>query len=442
MIIYVYIINHNIMSEAKLFFKKYFLNILIGFISGAFAAILVVLLAANSGIFNSQGKLTNYFLPESEVTLEKTPETLSSQTEKEFAAQEYLVVNVVKKANPAVVSIVITKDIPIIEKYYEESPGISDPFQDFFGGNFFSPFQFQVPKYREKGTEKKEVGGGSGFLVSQDGMIITNKHVVSDEKAEYTVFTNDGKKYDAKVIARDPVNDIAVLRIEGKKFPYLELGDSDKLQVGQTVIAIGNALAEFRNTVSVGVISGLSRSVTAGDGAGQMEQLEGVIQTDAAINPGNSGGPLLNSSGKVIGVNVAMARGSENIGFSLPINTIKSVITSVKENGKIVRPYLGVRYTLINQSIKEKNNLSVDYGALVARGETKEDLAVMPGSPADKAGIIENDIILEVDGAKVNEEKTLSSLIRNKNVGDSISLKILHKGEEKTVNVKLEEMPN
>lgn len=429
------------MSEAKLFFKKYFLNILIGFISGAFASVLIALVAAGF-IFNYQGKPSNYFISESGVDLEKAPETLSPKAEKEFIAQENLIVNAVKKANPAVVSIVITKDVPIIERYYEESPGISDPFGDFFGGSFFSPFQFQTPKYREKGTEKKEVGGGSGFLVSQDGTIITNKHVVSDEKAEYTAFTNDGKKYNAKVIARDPVNDIAVLKIEGAKFPYLDLGDSDSLQVGQTVIAIGNALAEFRNTVSVGVISGLSRSVIAGNGAGQTEQLEGVIQTDAAINPGNSGGPLLNSNGKVIGVNVAMASGSENIGFSLPINTIKSVIKSVKENGKIVRPYLGVRYTLINKSIKEKNNLSVDYGALVARGETKDDLAVMPGSPADKAGIVENDIILEVDGTKINEEKTLSYLVRNKNIGDSISLKILHKGEEKTVNVKLEEMPN
>lgn len=431
------------MSEAKIFLKKYFMNILVGFISGAFASVLVVLIVANSLVFKPYGKPMNYFLSESGVSVEEggQKETMISQLgEKTFVTQENLIVNAVRKANPAVVSIVITKDVPIIERYYEQTPSY-DPFRDFFGGDFFSPFQFQTPKYREKGTEKKEIGGGSGFLVSQDGMIITNKHVVSDETAEYTVFTNDGKKYDAKVIARDPVNDIAVLKVEGGKLPYLELGDSDNLEVGQTVIAIGNALAEFRNTVSVGVVSGLARSVMAGDGSGQMEQLEGVIQTDAAINPGNSGGPLLNSSGKVIGVNVAMASGSENIGFSLPINMVKSVVKSVKEQGKIVRPYLGVRYVLINTSIKEKNNLSVDYGALVMRGDTKEELAVMPGSPADKAGIVENDIILEVDGMKISEEKTLAYAIRNKNVGDDVKLKILHKGEEKVINAKLEEMP-
>lgn len=355
--------------------------------------------------------------------------------------QEEAVVSVVKKTNPAVVSIVITKDVPVIERYYERSPDTLNPFGDLFGNNFFQPFQFQIPQYRQNGTQKQEIGGGSGFLISADGLLITNRHVVAQEGAEYTVFTNDGKKYTATVKARDSVNDIAVLKIDGRDLPFLEFGNSDQLEVGQGVIAIGNALGEFRNTVSVGVISGLARSIRAGDGSGQAEQLDQVIQTDAAINPGNSGGPLLNLRGQVIGVNVAVALGSQSVGFALPANMVKSVVDSVQKNGRIIRPFLGVRYVPVTAALKENNNLSVDYGVLVSRGETPEDLAVTPGSPADKAGILEGDIILEIDGQKLDEDTSLASLIRAKQVGDSASLKILSKGQEKTVSVKLEEAP-
>ena len=204
-----------------------------------------------------------------------------------------------------------------------------------------------------------------------------------------------------------------MLRVGGS-FPYLTLGNSDSLQVGQSVIAIGNALAEYRNTVSVGVISGLARSVVAGNSSGNTELLDHVIQTDAAINPGNSGGPLLNLSGQVIGVNVAIAQGSQNIGFALPINSVKSAIESVKTTGKIIRPYLGIRYVAINAEMKDKNNLTVDYGVLVKAGTNQNELAVIPGSPADKAGIVENDIILEVDGVKLDEKNTLASIVRQK----------------------------
>ena len=171
---------------------------------------------------------------------------------------------------------------------------------------------------------------------------------------------------------------------------------------------------------------------------GNQENLDKVIQTDAAINPGNSGGPLLDLSGDVIGVNVAVAQGSQSIGFALPVNTIKGAINSVKSTGKIVRPFLGVRYVAINSEMKDKNNLTVDYGVLVKPGTTTSDLAVIPGSPADKAGIVENDIILELNGTKIDENNSLASLIRGKNVGDVINLKILHKGVEKTVSVTLE----
>ena len=277
--------------------------------------------------------------------------------------------------------------------------------------------------------------------MSSDGLIVTNKHVVDQKDVEYTVFTNDGKKHVASVIARDPILDIALIKVvpsAGKSFPYLSLGDSDSLEVGQSVIAIGNALAEFRNTVSVGVISGLARSITAGTGSGMTESLDQVIQTDAAINPGNSGGPLLDLSGKVIGVNVAIAQGSQNIGFALPINSVKSAIESVKSTGKIIRPYLGLRYLVINAQIKEKNNLTVDYGVLVKAGASADELAVIPGSPADKAGIVENDIILEIDGIKLDDKTNLASVIRGKSVGQIINLKILHRGEEKNISVTLE----
>ncbi len=345
--------------------------------------------------------------------------------------QESLVVSAVKKANPAVVSIVIYKEVPTYEIYND--PNQQDPF-----GGMFPGFFFNVPQYKQNGTEKKEVGGGSGFFVTSDGLIVTNRHVVEATDVEYTVFTNDGKKHTATVVARDPVLDIALIKVSGNNFPYLALGDSDTLEVGASVIAIGNALAEFRNTVSIGVISGLSRSITAGDNSGKTELLDHVIQTDAAINPGNSGGPLLDLYGRVVGVNVAVAQGSQSIGFALPINSVKGAIESVKKTGKIIRPYLGVRYIAVDSALKTKNNLSVDYGVLVKAGSTVSELAVLPGSPADKAGIVENDIILEVDGVKIDEDSNLASIIRQKKVGDRITLKVLSKGVQKSVSVTLE----
>jgi serine protease Do len=339
------------------------------------------------------------------------------------------VIDVVKMADPAVVAITVSKNVPVYEQYY----GSISPFDDFFGGFF------RVPQIRQNGTELQEVGGGSGFIVSPDGYIVTNRHVVFDESAQYTVFTNDGEKHDATVIARDAMLDIAVIKIEGENFSYLSFGDSSSLQVGQSVIAIGNALAEFRNTVSVGVVSGLSRSIVASDRQGGVESLEELIQTDAAINGGNSGGPLLDLNGNVIGVNVAIVSGAQNVGFALSSNSVKNVVESVRETGKISRPYLGVRYIPITEELSESNNLKFDYGVLVQRGETPEDLAIIPGSPADKSGILENDIILEIDGKKLDAGNSLSTVIAGKKAGDEISLKIYSKGKEKIVTVRLEE---
>jgi serine protease Do len=216
----------------------------------------------------------------------------------------------------------------------------------------------------------------------------------------------------------------------------VKLGDSSKLQIGQTVIAIGNALGEFRNTVSVGVISGLGRTVTA-SGGGTAETLEDIIQTDAAINAGNSGGPLLNLKGEVIGMNTAMASGAENIGFALPINKAKKAIEQVKTQGKIVYPFLGVRYVLITDTIQKDNNLGASYGAWITSGD--KEPAVTPESAAETAGLKEGDIILEFNNEKITADNSLAKMIMNYNPGDKITLKILRKGEEKTIEATLGE---
>lgn len=351
--------------------------------------------------------------------------------------QESAVIDAVEKVSPAVVSIVVSKDLPKIERFYSSPYPQDDFFNRFFSDNFFD---FRVPQYRQNGTEKKEIGGGTGFIVSKDGYIVTNKHVVDDEEAEYTVLMNNEKKYDARVIARDPSSDVAILKIDASDLPAVELGSSDGLKVGQSVIAIGNALGEFSNTVSVGVISGLSRTIVAGGAGFSSERLNGVIQTDASINPGNSGGPLLNIAGQVIGINTAIAQGAQNIGFAIPINEVKNTIENVQKNGKLVRPWLGVRYIMINEELVKKNNLDVDHGALIVRGESMTELAVIPGSPADKAGLEENDIILEVNGKRLDENNTLVKAVSALAPGNSVTLKILHRGEEKEVKVTLEEM--
>ncbi len=355
---------------------------------------------------------------------------VAKESVKELASEDEPLVAMIEKSEPAVVSVVITKDVPIYERYFETL----DPW------GFFN-----VPRVRNSGTEEREVGGGSGFIVSNDGMIVTNAHVVSDQEARYSVVLHDGKSYTVDVLARDAELDIAILKISEpitETLAYLSFGDSKSLKLGQTVVAIGNALAEFQNSVSVGVVSGLSRSITASDEVtGKSEKLEQVIQTDAAINPGNSGGPLLNLKGEVVGVSVATSRGAENISFALPGDVVEGVVQSVKEYGEIVRPYMGVRYTMVTKRIAKANNLPIDYGALITRGQTPEELAVAPGSPADKVGLLENDIILSMDGVDL-KDIDLATLLRSKKVGTDVMLRVQSKGEEKSVTVTLEKAPN
>ena len=236
-------------------------------------------------------------------------------------SQDELLTAAVSKVSPAVVSIVISKDIQQLQIAYVNPFG-DDP--------FFKDFGFQVPVYQPSGeTQRQKIGAGTGFLITSDGYILTNKHVVSDEQADYTVLLASGKQEAAKVIYKDPQNDVAIIKISGSKYPVVNLGNSDNLQLGQTIIAIGNALGEYNNSVSVGIISGLNRSIQATTSGGAVENLNGIIQTDAAINPGNSGGPLFDLNGSVLGINVAIAQRSNNIAFSIPINMVKSIIKNV-----------------------------------------------------------------------------------------------------------------
>lgn len=367
------------------------------------------------------GKINSLFNEFSESKIEKVVKV----------EEESAVIAAVEKVSPAVVSIIVTKDLPAINRYY------LDPFsEDEFFKRFFGDLS---PNQPERPNEKREIGGGTGFIISSDGYIVTNRHVVADEEAEYTVITDNEEKYEAKVLAKDSITDLAILKIEAKNLPVAELGDSSNLKVGQTAIAVGNSLGEFRNTVSVGVISGLSRSIIAGGSFSGTEELRGVIQTDASINPGNSGGPLVNIAGQVIGINTAMAQGAQNIGFTIPINEVKKSIESVREHGRIIQTWLGVRYLPINKEIADEYSLKNDYGALIIRGQNMTDLAVIPGSPADKAGLLENDIILEINDRKIDQENPLNKVISQYNPGDEIEIKLIHKGEEKKMKLKLEE---
>jgi len=317
--------------------------------------------------------------------------------------EDSAIIDTVKKVQSAVVSITVKSEV-----------------QSFYGPS-------------EQDSE------GSGFIIDKNGLILTNKHVASSNTSSYIVTTYKGETYDAKLKATDPLNDLAILKIEAKDLPVLELGDSDDMQIGQRVIAIGNALGEFDNTVTTGVLSAKDRDITASSGNGSSsEELSGLLQTDAAINQGNSGGPLVNILGQVIGINTAAAQSAENLGFAIPSNMAKSAIASYQKSGKISRPMIGVRYISNSKEIAEQNSLPSSEGVIVYSGNQYLS-AVISGSPADKIGLKQYDIIIQIDDKKINAENTLRKILLNYKVGDKIKIKYLRDGKEKIATLKLSE---
>ncbi len=411
-------------------------------IIGLLAIIIMVLLTGSALVQNANANSFSDFFKNIWGGHNVTPVPASPASAPYAPTVDYeaAVVNAVDQGLKSVVSIAISKDVPVLEQCpYNPFGDLGPDFNNFFGDNSgMGQFYTQCPTGK---NQKQDIGGGSGFIVSADGLILTNKHVVADTKADYTVVLGDGSKYPAKVLARDPNQDIALIKIDKTGLTAAKLGDSNSIKLGQTAIAIGNALAQFSNTVSVGVVSGLSRSITAsGAGTGGSEDLANLIQTDAAINPGNSGGPLLNLKGEVIGINVAVAQGAQNIGFTIPINTAKRDIDSVVKSGVIKTAYIGVRYTMITADMAKTQKLSSDYGALI-RGSA-DGPAVMANSPADKAGLKAEDIILEVNGVKLdNATHTLASELQNYNVGDTVNLKVKRGSDVLTIQVTLGERP-
>ena len=328
--------------------------------------------------------------------------------------EESVVIDVVDKASPSVVTVGVTQTRRL---------------GDIFEIDPFDPF---TPFRRSPGqTQQIEQDIGSGFIVSSDGLIITNKHVVGDAEAKYRVITKDDTAYDVTKIYRDPSNDVAIIKIDpqsGKILSPVTLGDSDQIKVGQTAIAIGTALGEFRHTVTVGVISGMGRGITAGSPfEGFVERLDNVIQTDAAINPGNSGGPLLNSGGQVIGVNTAVSTGAENIGFAIPINVVKDALTNFNATGQFNRPYLGVRYRIVTRDLSVLND--IPEGAYI--------MEVIEGSPAARAGLLAEDIVTEIDGQNVTADSELGAIIGKHKVGDVLTLRVWRNESEVTLKVTL-----
>jgi len=350
------------------------------------------------------------------------------------------VIAATQKASPAVVSITISENVPIIENCpLDPLSNLPQQFQQYFGNDFGGGLPTSTPCDSGQ-TQLQEVGGGSGFIISSDGLILTNKHVVSDINAQYSVLTNNGNTYTAKVLARDPDQDLAVLKIDATNLPTVSLGDSDSLELGQTAIAIGNALGQFSNTVSVGVVSGLGRTVVASSpDTGADETISGVIQTDAAINPGNSGGPLLDLRGDVIGIDTAVASDAQNIGFAIPINEAKAVIASVEATGQIQAPYLGVRYEDVTPALATQKKLLITYGAWVNSGG--QGAAVMANSPAANAGVQAGDIIESVNGLKLDSTHDLANVINEYEVSSTVVLVVNRGGKEVTLQATLAQRP-
>lgn len=311
-------------------------------------------------------------------------------------------------------------------------------------GNSFGLFGFSQPE--------SEQAAGTGIIISSDGIVMTNRHVVPEGTTKVSVTLSDGTELkNVTVLGRTSSSDnldVAFLKIndaKGHKLTPAVIGDSSKVQVGDDVVAIGNALGQFQNTVTSGIISGYGRSVTAGDSSGNSsatENLDNLFQTDAAINEGNSGGPLVNLNGQVIGVNTAIAGNAQNIGFSIPINDLKGLIDQVVKSGKFARPYLGVRYVPLTADVANEYDLKVDQGAFIPPSNDPSNPSVMNGSPADKAGLKENDVITAVGGTSIDESHSLTSLLSPHRPGDKVVLTVLRGGDTKKIDVTLGTMPS
>lgn len=366
--------------------------------------VLLVLLAVTAGFFGGwlggAGRVSN---GDSTITREIVE------------GESNLINTIAKDVSPSVVSINVTSTATA---------------QDFFGF----------------GREVESKSAGTGFIISKEGIIVTNRHVVPSASGEVTVVLSDGSELPAEIIGRtnesDPL-DVAFLKIsdtQGKELIPAKLGDSEAMEVGDRVVAIGNALGEFQNTVTSGIISGYGRDIEASDGGGSnVESLQNLFQTDAAINSGNSGGPLVNSASEVIGINVATAS-ADNISFAIPINDVKGLIDTVLASGKLERPYLGVRYVMLNEEVADQINIDQTSGAYIPRGTTQNP-SVIEGSPADKAGLEPGDVITEINGQKLDEENTLVTVLGSKKVGDTVEIKVIRNGEDKTLTATLEAVP-
>jgi len=366
--------------------------------------IIIIIVSFAAGILGG-GLFDKVIMPFIEKGLGKSNNVIiGDKTEKITVEENSAVIDSVKKVSPSVVSIIGTSNV-----------------MDFFG------------------DISQQKGEGTGFILTSDGLVMTNKHVVSDSSANYKVMTSDGKSYKANILAKDPLSDLAILKIDAKNLKVVELGDSDELQIGEKVIAIGNALGEFDNTITTGVISAKGRPIQASDQSGQgQEMLEGLLQTDAAINPGNSGGPLLNLRGQVIGINTAVAS-AENIGFAIPINVAKPAIDSVSKSGKIVRPMMGVRYISVTSDLATLNNLPVSKGAWVYSGSDLK-ASVLQGGPASKAGIKDKDIITRVGDQEIDKAHGLSSIIQKYKPGDIVDITYLRDGKENRTKLTFSEL--
>jgi len=331
-----------------------------------------------------------------------------------FFLESNQTIKAVKIATPSVVAVLMSKELSKIKK----------------------EIGADAARYLVDGKGMVKIGGCSGFFISSDGYILTNRHIVEDKEASYTVVWQN-KTYLCKILVRDKITDIAILKIDGNHFPYLKFADSSQLKLGQTVIAIGNALGEFQNTVSRGIISGLSRDIKT-ETRENIQEFFGLIQTDAAINPGNSGGPLVNLSGKAIGICTAVILGVENIGFAIPINQAKSIFGDIKKYGKLCRPSLGVRYFLIDKDMQKLHNFPFDYGAFIIYETIPERGGIISEGPAGKAGLKEGDIILAINEEKITKQSNLSQALARYKIGDVIKITYWSEEKKKQIEIKLE----